>query len=130
MWAIFEKIEDQDFCEIIDRAIDEYRAAPLVKDFQKIWTEIEETRARQRLHTDAGLRLVSLDGVLNQAQRKTAADPEFVTAASKLRRDFFAKKITKEQFFEGCDALDQLANQLNPPNRVVRMERPRYRDND
>lgn len=111
IWTNFEKVSDELFTEIVDRAIDTRRAAPLVTDLVAIEAEVKDQRAKHRASGGGG---GSFYGVVASAAAKAqGADPDFVKACLSHLRNYIAGKIDKKAFDEGCSCLEQMARQLS-----------------
>lgn len=48
------------------------------------------------------------------------AKPDFVKLCQKTYSDYVSGKLTKKQFHEACNSLDDMANRINPPNDRVK----------
>jgi hypothetical protein len=111
-WRAFQKVTDEDFTAAVDELIANHRNPPMLDDLNKA-VEITRARSQQaRVQTVTG---GGVNAVLNSAQdRASYTDPDFVRACRKHLGQFQLKKITQEQFNEGCDRIDELADRLNP----------------
>ena len=54
--------------------------------------------------------LANFGSIFNQ--QSEATDPDYLPECKKLYEDFAAKRITREQFNQGCDMLDRVAEQI------------------
>jgi len=115
IWAVFKDLDDGTFVSMVDTAIDRMRQAPLAEDLSRLEAEVRNRDLQNRV--SSGLGGPSFAAPLQQAARKSSADPDFVKACLKLLRDKDTGRNTMAQFLEGCDALDQLARQLEPRGR-------------
>jgi len=116
IWTVFKDVMDDTFTGMIDIAIDRMRQAPLADDLGKFEQEVKNREFQNRVSYGAGRsQFGQVIGDAEKANNKTkSADPDFVKACIKLLKDKTEGRITKAQFLEGCDALDQLAKQLEP----------------
>jgi len=103
LWAAFKDVANFDFRDAVTHCLGSSKSAPLVLELEKA-VQI----ARNNYYSSKRLEEANVMGALESAaDNNTTADPEFVDRCLKLLDDLYQKKITKKQFDEGCDLLDQ-----------------------
>lgn len=106
IWVGFKSISNERFTEIVDRALDTCRGAPLVQDLAKLLDELEKEEANRRVHYGFGQGGFSL----HQYERvNTRTNKEFVRASVQLYDDFQARRISETEFYQGCQLLGEAA---------------------
>lgn len=110
LWAAFRNVLAEDFQSAVDMCLASHRGAPLLDELNK---EVDAARVRRNQEGARGGG--SFYGVVQQAaDANTTANPEFVQLCLKHIRDGLTGKVTREQYFEGCDALDRMRQQIAP----------------
>ena len=117
MWKGLKGLSEAFFAEIVDEALDTCRSAPLMEDFGKLEIEVGKRRAQGRIYDSFSRAGSPADALEEAARNNKTADPEFVKACMRLMKDKEDGRISSEQFFQMCDELDRLADQLNPQGR-------------
>lgn len=108
LWAAFKDVEDWQFTDAVSEALASCRAAPLIEDLTRGVQQAKDRGFRQSV-----AKPVNMNEILSDAEiLNTTADPEFVKTCVKLYRDYSDGLITKKQFNQGCDLLDQTAKQF------------------
>jgi hypothetical protein len=101
------------FSALVDYSLDTMRGAPMLEDFTRVEIEVKKRQSQER--AVGGLGLV---GIMRRASDDNrVADKEFVKACLKLLQDKLNGKLTSEQFAQGCEMLDDVADKLNPSGR-------------
>lgn len=118
VWGYVQHYSDKRFEEIVARALDTMRSAPLPSDFVRLNDDLDWV-AKRRAAGETVLHMVPKTALDKLSSDNRSADREFVEACIKLLQDKEKKNLTTEQFEEGCRALEQMANMLNPRDRVV-----------
>jgi hypothetical protein len=131
LWAAFKDVANYDFRDAVTHCLGTAKSAPLVPELEKA-----VLIARNNYYAKQRMEEANVLGALEQvADNNTTADPEFVDKCLKLLDDLYQKKITKVQFDEGCNLLDQAAKlykgykkkiDLVPPKMIGRP----YKDDD
>ena len=128
LWAAFKDVSYFDFRDAVNYCLGNSKSAPLVLDLEKA-VQI----AKNNYYSSKRLEEANIMGAMEYAsENNKTADPEFVDRCLKLLDDLYNKRITKKQFDEGCDLLDQAAKlyrrpKLTPPtNKTIKP----YKDDD
>jgi len=101
----FRDVANFDFRDAVTHCLATCKGAPLLKEL----TEAIHV-ARNNYFTQKRIDEATAKGALDYAyENNTTADPEFVDKCMKLLDDLYTKKITKKEFDQGCDLLDQAA---------------------
>lgn len=110
IFAALKNVEDGVLERSVNRLIATRRVPPLVPEFlEAVETVRNEDKQRAREHAPT----IGMLGQLQEAARRTTADKEFVAACMKHLKSFLDRKISKSQFDEGCQMLDQAASELS-----------------
>lgn len=102
LFEAFKDVSNTTFAEAISDCIANSRNAPLLTELTKA---VEIAKVRENSYRGGNFTFQST--LTKAATNNRVADPDFVKACVKLNNDFQAKKITREQFLQGCDWLDQ-----------------------
>lgn len=120
LWQVFRFTEEATFTEAVTQCLLTRIAAPLGEELLEAVEKVKQ-QAKDRVERDCGA-MTKLTGTDFVTQVESAdeglADPEFVQACKSLLSDFQKKKITKAQFDQGCDMLDQTAAQIEKMKQV------------
>lgn len=120
----FKDVANFDFRDAVTYCLGNSKSAPLVLELEKA-IQI----AKNNYYSSKRLEQANVLNALDYAaDNNTTADPEFVDKCMKLLDDLYNKKITKKQFDEGCDLLDQAAKlykrkqspTIMPPKQIGR----------
>jgi len=128
LWAAFKDVSNFDFRDAVSYCLGSAKSAPLVLDLEKA-VQI----AKNNYYSSKRLEEANIMGAMEYAsENNKTADPEFVDRCLKLLDDLYNKRITKKQFDEGCDLLDQAAKLYRrpkstpPTNKTIKP----YKDDD
>jgi hypothetical protein len=101
----FRDVPNFDFRDAITHCLGNSKGSPLLPELIEAVNKTRSIRLqKERIDEEAAF------GALDYAAKNnTTADREFVNQCLKLYDDLITKKITKKQFDEGCDLLDQAA---------------------
>lgn len=119
LWETFKGLPLPVFSDMVDMAVDTMRAAPLVDDLCRFETEVKKRHAQSRVYDSYSSRGYP-EQISEAARANKTADKEFVAACQKLLNQRWRGEITYAQFQEGCDALDQMAELINPTKAKTR----------
>lgn len=109
LWNAFRGAQEDDFRLAVSQCLSEHRSAPLLPELSKALELAKQRRVSDEHYRGMG----DLSSVLkNAAIVNRTADKEFVKACLRHFGDYQAKRISYPTFLEGCDCLDNLANQL------------------
>jgi hypothetical protein len=112
IYSAFREMEGATFTQIVDLAIDRYRAAPLLEDLSKLEHDVRRRQSEER--ASAGMREMGLVDVLDKAQRNTRlADPAFVKACRSHLNSFLDRRISKEAFDRGVEEIQSVARKMS-----------------
>lgn len=101
----FRDVANFDFRDAVTHCLATCKGAPLLPELTDAIIKAKNNYLYQKRVEEEKAR-----GALDWAyENNTSADPEFVDKCMKLLDDLYTKKITKKQFDEGCDLLDQAA---------------------
>lgn len=103
LWRVFKDVPNFDFRDAVSYLLLSCRSCPLVDEIDKAVERAKLNYFQQKKMEEAKYSSV-LDS-LNQNGRW--ADKEFVAKCEELYESLRLKKITLEQFYQGCDLLDQ-----------------------
>jgi hypothetical protein len=113
LWAAFSDVGVLEFKEAVSSCIANLRGAPLLDELSKA---VETAKVRAHSYRPQ----TGFWGVMKQAEwNNKISSKDHVAACLKLLSDFMAKRLTKEQFIQGCDYLDQAAAIANPKSTAV-----------
>lgn len=115
LWRAFQGVDDAAFSAAVDRLIAYQRSAPMVPEIEKA-LEMAKLELIQAAARGNGSPL----SVMVDAARVTPADPEFVKGCVKLVRDKFARRLTAEQWEQGVQLIQGVADRICPKERPVR----------
>ena len=116
LFSAFRNVPPEDFRDAVEQCLATQRAAPLL-DVLTVEVDRAKTRRMQNGYRAAG---GFYETVADAAKSNQRADREFVRACLQLLRDKLGRKLTMEQFQQGCDMLDQVADQISPQTKVRR----------
>lgn len=108
LWKVFSREDHETFACAIEWCLTHCRGAPLLDDLNRGMEEVKKANSSIRNEYYAK----SFSGVLDEASKRTTADPHFVEACTKLLEDRLSGRINMDQFLQGCDLLDQAARQF------------------
>lgn len=117
-WKAFEQVPDAVFAAAVDLLIAEQRSPPMLKEISQAVEQAKVTSNMGRMGGNA------FANVLGEAMdNNKAAHPEFVQACLDLFRKRYCerdprKRYSSEQFNQGLDYLDALANRFSPRTRT------------
>ena len=101
----FRDVSNFDFRDAVTNCIATCKGAPLLSELTDAIIRAKNNYLHQKRMEES-----KTMGALDFAyENNTTADPEFVDRCMKLLDDLHNKRITKEQFNQGCDLLDQAA---------------------
>jgi len=115
LWAAFKDVSNYDFRDAVSYCLGNSKSAPLVLELEKAIQVARNNYYSQKRLEEAS----TMGALLEAADNNKTADPEFVDRCLKLLDDLYNKKITKKQFDEGCDLLDQAAKLYRKPSRPL-----------
>jgi hypothetical protein len=123
LWQAMKDVHPDDFLSAVDSCLASHRAPPLL---EQLSTEVDQAKTR-RISNEARRGVGGFYETLDTAARNNkSADPEFVQACLKLLSDYglgkagpAAKKLSREQFDEGCGYLADVARRLNTPQKTT-----------
>jgi len=129
LFNAFKNVANFDFRDAVTECIANCKGAPLLKEL----TEAIE-RARANYFNNKRIdEATQRDAFLNIPDSGTA-DREFKNKCVELYNSFMDKKITREQFYQGCDLLDQASKLYNRPKTTIvppkQFGRPYKEEND
>lgn len=126
LFNAFKDVANFDFRDAVTFCLGTSKSAPLVLDLEKAVMIARNNYFSQKKAEEA-----SVMGALEYAaENNTSADPEFVDRCLKLLDDLYNKRITKKQFDEGCDLIDQAAKiYKHLPKQPTNLKKP-YKDDD
>lgn len=101
----FRDVANFDFRDAVTHCLATCKGAPLLPELTDAILKAKTNYLYQKRIDEAKAKS-ALDWAY---ENNTTADPEFVDKCMKLLDDLYTKKITKKQFDEGCDLLDQAA---------------------
>lgn len=110
-----KNIPDGVFERAVTRLIMTKRVAPLVIELQ---TACDQVTAEDKQRAKENAPSVGMFDQLRDAAHKTTADREFAALCLKTLQSFLDRRITPRQFWEACDGLDSMANQINPRGKI------------
>jgi hypothetical protein len=119
-------VSNYDFRDAVTYCLANQRSAPMLSELTEAIAKAKSIYFEQKRIDE-----LKKDSFLN-IENNGGADPEFVAKCKELITAFWDKKITKKQFDEGCDLLDQAAKlyrrpKLTPPtNKTIKP----YKDDD
>jgi hypothetical protein len=107
LWGAFRDVPESAFTDAVTDCLLNQRSAPLVDELSKA-AELAKTRA-----SSARISGNAFANVLGEAATHTGhAEPDYVRACMAHLNRFLHKQITRAEFDEGCDRLDDLAKQV------------------
>jgi len=108
IWHRFKDTANHVFTALVTGALNSLRSPPLADDLSKLEQEYTRNEAQLRIQMRHD---ISFGRQIEElAKNNRTADPEFVQGCLKLLRDRQNGKLTEEQFLQGCDYFDQIAN--------------------
>lgn len=121
----FRDVANFDFRDAVTHCLATCKGAPLLPELTDAIIKAKTNYLYQKRIDEAKAKS-ALDWAY---ENNTTADPEFVDKCMKLVDDLYNKKITKKQFDEGCDLLDQAAklyskNKNVPQTPAKQISRP------
>lgn len=128
LWAAFKDVSYFDFRDAVNYCLGNSKSAPLVLELEKAVQIAKNNYYSSKRLEEAN----TMEALLHAADNNRTADPEFVDRCLKLLDDLYNKRITKKQFDEGCDLLDQAAKLYRRPKPTPptnKTTRP-YKDDD
>lgn len=112
-WQVFSNVPNDAFVDAVNQLIGEHMKPPMLKEISKA---VEEAKVRSNSYRQGGNAFANVLG--DAVANNQSADPDFVKACMKLYGDRYdprkQNRLTKEQFEEGLQMLDQVAKQLSP----------------
>lgn len=115
LYKKFGKIPSDEFKQVVDYIILNNRYSPVFSDYENA---IQAVKKRINDIKMAAQFAHGPDGILDLPHGN--ADPDFVRLCQKTYSDYATGKITKKQFHEACNGLDELADRINPPNTKIK----------
>lgn len=113
----FRDVSNSDFREAVTHCLATYKSAPLLRELTEGVISAKNNYLQKKRIEEA-----TAKNILSYAYEKnTTADREFVDNCMKLFDDLYTKKITKAQFDEGCNLLDQAARLFTKPKSSMGM---------
>lgn len=111
MWNAFKNCFDEVFKEACDDLITHRRTAPMLPEMLEAVDVCINRDKERRLQTQ---QVISGQDVLTQmkAASKISPNKDFSSMCIKLLDDYQKGKLTKKQFEEGCDFLDETAKKI------------------
>lgn len=122
LWQVFRDVAADDFKAAVDDCLLKSRCAPLLNELEKAINEARNRRLSNR--SIYGLEPVGFSSILSSAARNNKiAHPDFVKACVKLWNSRFSfasqkKPLTPEEYFEGCNYLDNVADRYAKEDKV------------
>lgn len=111
----FRDVSNFDFRDAVTHCLATCKGAPLLGEITEAIIKAKNNYLYQKRLEES-----KMMGVLDYAyENNTTADPEFVDRCMKLLDDLYNKKITKAQFDQGCDLLDQAAKLYKKPKTTI-----------
>lgn len=98
----FKDVANFDFRDAVTHCLATCKGAPLLKEL----TEAIHV-ARNNYFTQKRIDEATQKGIFNSIPDGQTCDPEFKNKCMELYNSFMDKKITKKEFDQGCDLLDQ-----------------------
>lgn len=108
----FRDVSNFDFRDAVTHCLATCKGAPLLKELTEAIHVARNNYFQQKRITEADQR----NAFLNIGDDGTC-DREFKNKCVELYNSFMDKKITKEQFYQGCDLLDQAAKLFKNKNK-------------
>jgi len=105
LWEAFKNETDETFTDAVSECLGTLRGAPLVEDLSKACQNAKTRHFKQAHYTEKSV----LGEMYSLASKNRTADRDFVAQCLRLLTDYQNRKITKAQFEQGCDLLDQAA---------------------
>lgn len=127
LYNAFRDVPNFDFRDAITYCLGNYRSAPLLPDLIEAVSKTKSIRLEKERITEDEQRSAFL--AINDDG--TTCDREFKNKCVELYTNFMDKKITREQFYQGCDLIDQAAKLYKKPNptKPQKPSKP-YKDDD
>lgn len=107
LWESCKKHHIDWFKQAVKFFMNSSRSAPLPKDFDEFFEQKKSEETAQKYLNPTGDR--DAYGILEGAAVQTKADADYVKACMTHLKSFLDRKITRQQFDEGCDYLDEVA---------------------
>lgn len=104
LWKLLKDVPNFDFRDAVSYLLVTARSCPLAEEIQKAIQRARNNYFEQKRIDEATQR-----GIFNSIPDAGTCDREFKNKCVELYNSFMDKKITREQFFQGCDLLDQAA---------------------
>lgn len=113
----FRDVSNFDFRDAVTHCLATCKGAPLLGEITEAIVKAKNNYLYQKRLEES-----KMMGALDYAyENNTTADPEFVDRCMKLLDDLYNKKITKAQFDQGCDLLDQAAKLYSKPKTKTKI---------
>lgn len=109
IFATLKGVDDGTLERSVTRLIATRRVPPLVPEFLEA---VESVRSEDKQRARENAPMVGMLGQLQEAAKRTTADKDFVGACMSHIRNYLDGKLSKSQFNEGCQMLDQAASEL------------------
>jgi hypothetical protein len=123
LWKIFQNENGDDFRDAVSDLLLTQRAAPMLPELSKA---VEAAKLRRTQLEARGLSGGFAGQVIDAAKANKRADPEIVKACMKLLKDKVFKRLTPEQFEQGCDLLAKVADGISPETRARSVPQRNY----
>jgi len=124
----FKDVANFDFRDAVTDCIANCRSAPLLKELTEAVVKAKNNYYQQKRIDEANLNK-GMFGIENNG----TADPEFAKKCVELFKQFDERKITREQFGQGCDLLNQASKlyKNKAPTVIIpkQLKKP-YREED
>lgn len=112
----FRDVSNFDFRDAVSHCLAHSRGAPLLPELTEAIVKARSNYFEQKRITE----LDQKNAFLNIKDDGVSCDKEFKEKCVELYKNFMDRKITAEQFYQGCDLLDQASKLFkttkpNPP---------------
>lgn len=123
-------VSNYDFREAVTHCLATCRSAPLLGELTEAIHVARTNYIQQKRAEEA-----SMSGIFSGIPETGWADKEFKDKCMQLLNDKLDKKITLEEFYQGCDLLDQAAllykkTKQNPFKKLPEKRKDPYKDDD